>query len=351
MLRIRVPRDDDPTRDLHNRLQMAITLEFSTLPPYFYALLSIRPGTNAEPARRIQNIVGEEMLHMCLACNVMNAIGGSPQVASPAVASAYPRPLPGDIGSTDPEDPWQAELLPFSKAAMAQAMHIEEPEDGPVDLSEEGVKAMADADGEEPVFQTIGEFYTNLAVRLSKAPESIWTPNRNQIDDAQFFQGQLLAVNGLSDALQAIRRIISQGEGTKQSPVDLDGDLAHFYRFQEVHENRVLVLADSDHGYEWGDSLGVDYEQTYPAIKNPSEHDFSEESSAVKDAQAACTRTFSAMLDALQRAFEGDVGHLGLAIRHMFEFRHAATRAFETPLANGKVAGPTLVYAPLGAVS
>lgn len=320
---------------------MAVTLEFSTLPPYFYALLSIRRGSNEEATARVQNVVGEEMLHMCLACNIMNAIGGNPSIATPEVAAPYPRPLPGKVGSTDPQRPWEARLLPFGVAAMEQGMHIEEPEDGPID-----VKAFAAAppEDDEPEYQTIGEFYRRLAAKLAQAPASIWTPNRNQIDDAQFFQGQLFAVNGLEDALTAIQLIVSQGEGSRQNPVDLDGDLAHYYRFLELHENKVLELADTDHGYEWGASLNLDYDATYPAIENPSQYDFSKESEAVRAAQADCDRTFSAMLDALQRAFEGGVGQLGVAIRHMFEFRQAATIAFETPLSNGKTAGPQFVY-------
>ena len=321
---------------------MAVTLEFSTLPPYFYALLSIRRGINEAATDRIQNVVGEEMLHMCLACNIMNAIGGTPSVASAEVASAYPRPLPGKVGSTDPQKPWEAQLLPFSVAAMEQGMHIEEPEAGPID-----VKAFVAAapEEEEPEYQTIGEFYRHLAAKLAQAPASLWTPHRNQIDDAQFFQGQLFAVNGLEDAIAAIQLIVSQGEGSRQNPVDLDGDLAHYYRFLELRENRVLELADTDHGYVWGASLNLDFEAKYPAIENPSQHDFSKESEAVRAAQADCDRTFSAMLDALQAAFEGGVGQLGVAIRHMFEFRMAATVAFETPLSNGMTAGPRFVYA------
>src|ERR1700730_11757675 len=70
-------------------LQMAIELEFSTLPPYLYALHSIMPGTNAEASSRIRFVAMEEMVHMCLACNILNALGRNPVLTAPT----YPGPL------------------------------------------------------------------------------------------------------------------------------------------------------------------------------------------------------------------------------------------------------------------
>jgi len=107
-------------------LQMAIAVEFSTLPPYLYGLYSILPGTNAEASGRIKAVALQEMIHMCLGCNMLNALGGNPVVTAPT----YPGPLPGDIGSGG--QVFTVHLLPFSKESMAQGMQIEEPEDGPI---------------------------------------------------------------------------------------------------------------------------------------------------------------------------------------------------------------------------
>jgi hypothetical protein len=59
-------------------LQGAIKLEHSTIPAYLYALYSLKPGENQRIADLLTSIVQEEMLHMSLACNVLNAIGGEP---------------------------------------------------------------------------------------------------------------------------------------------------------------------------------------------------------------------------------------------------------------------------------
>src|SRR5580700_11430191 len=68
---------------LRSALQNAIELEHSTIPPYLYALYSLKPGTNKEIAAIIRSVVLEEMLHMALVCNVLNAVGGSPLIDSP----------------------------------------------------------------------------------------------------------------------------------------------------------------------------------------------------------------------------------------------------------------------------
>src|ERR1700742_2534422 len=81
-------------QDAQQLLQTAIGVEFGTLPPYLYALYSIRPGTNAAAYERIKSIVLQEMVHFGLACNILNALGGRPALNP----QTYPGPLPGDIG-------------------------------------------------------------------------------------------------------------------------------------------------------------------------------------------------------------------------------------------------------------
>ena len=60
--------------DLHEHLQAAVELELLVIPPYLCALYSLRPMTNAEASLVIRSVVVEEMLHMVLAANVLNAL-------------------------------------------------------------------------------------------------------------------------------------------------------------------------------------------------------------------------------------------------------------------------------------
>lgn len=322
--------------DARASLQTAIGVEFGTLPPYLYAMLSIPPGANAEAVARINSVVLQEMTHMCLACNMLNALGGTPAVQPPT----YPGPLPGDIGPPGGE-PLKIHLLPFSPEAMKQGMDIEEPEDPP-DFPIQDMLAAA------PETVTIGEFYRALDRFLSTLPPDAWTPHRNQLGDGQFFAGQVFEVNGYADAHRAIQDIVSEGEGAANSPLDFQNDIAHYYRFGECYRNLVLTKADNQLGYEWGpDTLDIDWDAVYPAIPDPGTHDFSQDPAAAQAAQAACDTAYMQLVGALQQAVAGKPGQLGVAVRAMFDLRIAAKKALVTPLADGThVAGPSFRYPP-----
>ena len=323
----------ESVEDVRQRVQAAINLEFATLPPYLYALMSIPPGENLAARSRIYSIAMQEMVHMCLACNIMNAIGGSPSIVGPL----YPGPLPGDLAHG-----LVIHLYPFSQQAIAQGMAIEEPEE-PIDPP----MAALGASMEESVPVTIGQYYHLLDQALAALPASAWTADRNQFDDSQFLVGNLFKVNTYDDAHRAITEIVSEGEGTPVtpdtpgSPLDFQNELAHYYRFWEIQKNLVLTKAENPVGYQWGPTtLGVDWGAVYPAISDPESYDFSQESQAVRDVQEACNTAYSAMVAALEQAFNGSRGQLGVAVRAMFDLRKAARAAFTTPLANGQVAGP-----------
>jgi Ferritin-like len=321
-------------QDAQAMLQKAVGVEFGTLPPYLYALYSIRPGTNAKSVERIKSVVLQEMIHMCLACNILNALGGDPKLNP----QTYPGPLPGDIGPDG--TPLTLHLYPFSSQAMAQAMAIEQP------LNPPDFPVVAEAALAATKAVTIGEFYTALDAFLATLPAGDWKPGRNQIVDEQFFAGQLFAVNRYDDAKQAIHDIVSEGEGAKDDPLDFQHEIAHYYRFGEIFHEKVLTKSDNPLGYAWGPAkFEVDWSGVYPAIADPGLHDFSKEPPAAQAAQAACDAAYSNMVSALQRAVTGQDGALGEAVQAMFGLRTAALRAFTVPLADAsKVAGPAFRY-------
>src|SRR5437762_13529429 len=110
---------------LKKSLQQAIELEHATIPAYLYALYSIQPGANKIIQSLVLSVVAEEMLHMSLACNVLNAIGGSPRIDDPRFIPTYPGPLPGSV-----ESDLIVPLSPFSMDLVSNVfMVIEEPED------------------------------------------------------------------------------------------------------------------------------------------------------------------------------------------------------------------------------
>jgi hypothetical protein len=82
--------------DLRTALQNAIALEHSTIPPYLTALLTLSGTTDSVTYAQseITEVILEEMVHMSLACNILNAIGGHPMIADARLVPTYPRPLP-----------------------------------------------------------------------------------------------------------------------------------------------------------------------------------------------------------------------------------------------------------------
>jgi hypothetical protein len=318
-------------------LQKAIAVEFGTIPPYLYAMFSIPPGENVVASQLIKSVLLQEMVHMCLACNILNAINGTPELDPPV--------YPGTLGDIGPDGKvLEVHLIPFSKDAMAQGMNIEQPEEKP----DFPVVMLESAGGTQAM--TIGQFYAALDAFLATLdPQNDWYPGRNQIEDSQFFPGQLFAVNSYNDAHRAISIIVSEGEGAKDNPLDFSEELAHYYRFAEIFNDRVLTRIESDPGYQFGpEKLGVDWSSAYPAIEDPGSHDFSGEPAAARAAQAACNAAYSRMVDALRLAVTGNAAALGEAVRAMFDLRMAAHVAMQTPLADpAKVAGPAFLYQPV----
>ena len=65
---------------------MAIEVEHSVIPPYLTAMYSIiSDGTDHEAwvAGTVRDVVIEEMLHMTIACNVLNAVSFLPFFSDP----------------------------------------------------------------------------------------------------------------------------------------------------------------------------------------------------------------------------------------------------------------------------
>ena len=69
----------DTLHDLQSWLQRAVEMEHATIPVYLSAMYSIKQSAkekNSYVSNLISSIVVQEMQHMCLAANVLNAIGG-----------------------------------------------------------------------------------------------------------------------------------------------------------------------------------------------------------------------------------------------------------------------------------
>lgn len=211
------------TSDLQDALQLAMQLEFSTIPPYLCAQWSIDPNNDpSDVSDTIQAIVVQEMFHFALAGNMLTAIGGLPQVADPNFIPTYPtHTLPGDIAQTLAVD-----LQPLSTDQLAVFMQIELPEFPPVEFA-----ALAQGPA------TIGAFYTTLAAGFTAVNPPI-------VAGAHAVRmGEAASITSVADALAAIQRIQEEGEGTPGSPDQPRADgkqLAHYYVFKGIRDGKAL---------------------------------------------------------------------------------------------------------------
>ncbi len=276
-------------------LQRAIELELSTIPPYLTALYSIEDKTS-DAYQAIRDVVLEEMLHVNLVSNLINALGGTPRLTGDACPS-YPGYLPV-LGANGP----YVELLPATVEQVGTTfMAIENP-------------APVDAPAEDEVVDTIGQFYKAIEIGFRDYSRRSWFVDGGVQATAFYFgsgAGRVVEVTGRKSALEAIEEIVKQGEGASNLheplvPYDpfgnyenygmrTDGtygpilgsarELSHYYRFKDLADGTIPLPA------------------TYPMIDNPDPRTFT--NPVARALAQIFDECYSALLYALQEALSG----------------------------------------------
>ena len=305
--------------DLYEGLQKAIELEHATIPPYLLACYSLIEGQNSPLRRVLLSLAKEEMLHMAIVCNVLNAIGGKPEIATEQFVPQYPSALPMSIG-----EGLVVGLKKFSRETLRDTfMKIEEPEN-PLDFPVVAERAAVQ-------FKTIGMFYSALIDKITELGEGIFTgsSDRQVVVGAGFAQGLLFPITGVQTATKALRWILEDGEGTSASPLDASGEeFAHYYRFAEIYHGRKLVPSTSaSQGYAYaGDRIVFVPEKVYDFPDNPKAADYAPGSFA-RGMVDDFNLSYSNVLRDLQKAFDGNPAHIGTANSNMVALRGRAEEA------------------------
>jgi hypothetical protein len=215
--------------DVRDHLLLATSIELSTIPPYLFAMYSIK-DQESDAARLIASVVVEEMLHACLVTNLLLAIGGEPDFGYdtiptyPSLMAHHTPDLMLALGRCTPE------------LVHDTFMAIESPQ-------------APGAPPEDNVYETLGQFYAALenAVR-GLAPEThvFEDPQAHrQLSDPSFYapikfdaedSGGLILIDSADSADRALEIIIDQGEGLKDHrwADPSHQELTHFYKFKQI---------------------------------------------------------------------------------------------------------------------
>ncbi|GAB5419334.1 MAG: ferritin-like protein [Crocinitomicaceae bacterium] len=382
---------------LQEFLQLAVLIEHSTIPPYLTAMYSIKDGTNALAGGIIRSVVIEEMLHMIMVCNVLNALDIVPSVNKPQNFPSYPMQLPLNVD-------FYVNLEKFSTNSLATFIAIESPSSPSVDApgsdternrqAAEALRTVEEAsdfwtsenlnDFLTKNVETIGEFYDVLFFFIlvfqvidyykknGKLPTSFDDINTGglftgdpslQIGPEQYYGsgGKLYTVTSLTGVMDVFKEIKGQGEGADDSIFDVDAaqftegmELAHYFRFKEIFHERQYIPGDYSAFTDkegrmpvitppQGPDLKVDWSAVYPMKQNVKLSDF--EGNPDLYAQGVeFNKTYKKLLDAVQVAVEGKPEEIERSVMYMYALRDMAVELMKQPLTATENAGPTFEY-------
>src|SRR5689334_12250402 len=191
---------EEQRADLRSAAQLALQVEFATIPVYLSGLYSISE-TGSKAYQILRSVVMEEMFHVNQAANIVVALGGQPRFTHEFVPT-YPGYLPHANENTTPLlGLYRASIDVFSNVFAA----IETP-------------APWDAPAQGDHYDTIAQLYQSLVNAIDAYPGNpfeIETPEFRQSTDIYLgkFGGKVVEVHDKPSAMAGIEQIVRQGEG------------------------------------------------------------------------------------------------------------------------------------------
>ena len=341
--------------DLHTYLYAAMQLEHATIPPYLTSMYTIKPNTNLEAYNVIRVIVIEEMLHLTLSANILNAVGGTPDLTKKGFIPKFPTYLPNG------EEDFEVSIESFSPKTIDNFLLIERPakkyQDGEVPQrflaksdapsSNRLLPVHINSKDEEMHFYSIGEFYAYIAESLTKlvkelGEEAVFCGDpKRQITSEYYYSGggEIIAVTDLKSALAAIRLISEQGEGFEGGIYDMEGELAHYYRFEQIKLGKYYHKGDQA-GHPTGEDLNIEWKEIYKIKENPTMEAYVG-NQALFDANIRFNTFYKKFLTQITKAFNGYPAELTPAVGNMFVIKQMACELIHQPLDGNVFAAPT----------
>jgi hypothetical protein len=350
----------DTVDDLQAYLHRAMMLEHSTIPPYLTALYSIHPGTNSAAVHVLRTVAVEEMLHLTIVANLINATGGTPdltrgdyppghhELRQEGFVPSYPAYL------ADGEKRFKVGLCKFSRAALETFLLIEQPRqvatgkpkllDAEATVGPSMVSCPLDHTKE---YASIGDFYAEIQRGLDhlhhKLGPSLFKPNADKQVTKEYYYsggGVLELIIDITSAHRQLRLIVEQGEGYGGGIYDHKKELAHYYRFMELKNGKYYEPGNSAKN-PTGPELVVEWDKVYPMAENAKIADFLD--FELRSAATAFNVSYAQYLAKLSDAFNGQPALMQEAVPMMFDIRYRMEQLMRVPLDDdsGNNAGPT----------
>ncbi len=328
---------DQKRADLLARLQTALELELATIPPYLVALLSIRLPGNRQAAEHIRSVAIEEMLHVALIGNVINAVGGTVRIDRDA-CPVFPLILTFE-GKAFADRRFPVSLARLSADTIKTFMDIEKP------AALAGAPLALDAEIEVPA-PTIGDFYMQTLDLMEEieaaSPGKLFTGDPTRQLGSDFYWGAggtIIKVTDFPTAKTAIEQVIAQGEAAwppsqeafNQS-IERPYGIGHFYRFAEIHQGRYFTTSDDPAGAPSGPVLTVDYTKVQNILPDAKQTSYPSGTLAA-DLNLRFNTRYTQMLRQLEEALTGSPDTLYAAIMNgMHGMTSVARRLMATPI-------------------
>ena len=291
--------------NLKKNLQDAVTLEFSTIPPYLTAMYSLKDGYNTEVYDVIRSVVMQEMLHMAQAANILIALGGRPIIDDKDHVPKYPGHLPAGV-------------LPGLDVSLQKASpkHIYE-----VFMMIEYPHGEKESGLDEDVGKqlTIGQFYKRIKQCIKSVGNKAFCNTEECLKKQLYWPwkeehstGALIEVKDVKSAKKAINMIVEQGEGAgKQDPTYLHTKwLAHFYKFEELACKKHLLVKRKHRRSEYvglADNHDIEFtaKGVWPMRDNPSSVGIPHDTQVYHKAKFF-HQIYRSLLAKLQEVFDGN---------------------------------------------
>ena len=223
----------DSPESLRKHLASAVALEHSTVPLYLYAYYSVEDPLSPA-AQTIRSVVMQEMAHVCLATNLLVAVGGEPRFDHSDFVPRYPSLLKHH------QPPLMMRLQPASVDVVRDVFCAIERPMTIRDVPESGE------------FATIGQFYAAIAAGFrdlvaAHGPAVVFRGDAGRQLTTGYHggyagaTGTLIAVTDLTSAHRAIHEIVRQGEGAAHSEDDGTAGLAHYWLFNQIADSTVRL--------------------------------------------------------------------------------------------------------------